>query len=79
MENNIDRQKLMDALAGLKLSGALGKAVESRNLESILGALDASQAAQLRKTVSDRAELERMLSSPEAQAIIKALQKDGKR
>lgn len=79
MENNIDRQKLMDALAGLKLGGALGKAVESRNLESILGALDASQAAQLRKTVSDRAELKKMLSSPEAQAIIKALQKDGKR
>ena len=79
MENNIDRQKLMDALAGRKLGGALGKAVESRNLESILGALDASQAAQLRKTVSDRAELKKMLSSPEAQAIIKALQKDGKR
>ena len=79
MENNIDRQKLMDAMAGLNLGGALGKAVESRNLESILGALDASQAAQLRKTVSDRAELKKMLSSPEAQAIIKALQKDGKR
>ena len=78
MENNVDRKKLMDALSRLRLGGALGKAVESRNLESILGALDASQAAQLKRTVQDRDELKRMLSSPEAQAIIKALQKDGK-
>lgn len=78
MENNIDRKKLMDTLSSLKLGGTLGRAIESGNLENVLGALDASQAAQLKRTVSDRNELQKLLSSPQAQSIIKALQKDGK-
>ena len=75
---NIDEQKLRAALSGLQNSSILTEALKKRNINGVLSALPQQDAEQLRKILSDKAAMERLLSSNEAQNIMKALNKDGK-
>ncbi len=77
MDNNINKQKLFDAIGQIGKNDKLSQAVAKKDFDSILGALDESQASELKKLMSDKAATERLLNSPQAQAIMKALKKNG--
>ncbi len=78
MENNIDRKKLLDAVAQIGKNQKLSNAVAQRDMQGILNELDPAQSAELKKLMSDKASLEKLLNSPQAQMIMRSLSKDGK-
>lgn len=74
---NIDEQKLRAALSGLQNSGLLASALKQKDMNGVMSALPAADAEQLKKILSDKAAMEKLLSSREAQNLLKALKKDG--
>ncbi len=78
MENNIDRKKLLDAVAQIGKNQKLSNAVANKDMQGILRELDPVQSAELKKLMSDKASLEKLLNSPQAQMIMRSLNKDGK-
>lgn len=78
MENNIDKKKLFEAINKVGKNSKLTEAVKRKDMEGILGALDPTQADELKKIMSDKAALSKLLSSEQAQAVMRSLGKDGK-
>lgn len=78
MDNNIDRKKLMDAVSMLSKNGALSRAIENKDFSSILSALPKNQADELSALMADKASRDKLLSSPQAQEIMRKLGQNGK-
>ncbi len=78
MENNIDKKKLFEVINKVGKNKKLTEAVERKDIDGILGALDPAQAGELKKIMSDKAALSKLLSSEQAQSIMRSLGKDGK-
>ena len=75
---NIDENKLLGAINQLSGSGKLQEAVKKRDMGGIMSSLDKAQAAELKKLMADKAAMQKLLQSEQAQKILKALQNDGK-
>lgn len=76
--NNFDKSKLMAAISQLGKGDALKKAVENKDFNSILASLPHSEAEELKTLMANKAARDKLLSSPQAQEIIRMLQ-NGKR
>ncbi len=74
---NIDPQKLADMLKAHNLGGGDGndleKAVQSGDLSAFLSKLSPAQSARLQAVLSDKAATERLLSTPQAKALLQRL------
>lgn len=74
---NIDPQKLTEALKssglGQNSKADIEKAVQSGDLSDFLGKLSPEQSARLQSVLSDKAATERLLSTPQAKALLKRL------
>lgn len=75
--DNQNQDKLINDLAGkLNIDPAnLKSAAASGQLNSILKNVDQSQADQIQKILNDKEATQKLLSSPQAQMIMKMLQK----
>ncbi len=73
--NNINKQKLMEALGGAMGNGVnaanLSDAINSGNLNNVLKNLNPTQAAELKSVLSNEAAMNKILNSPEAVALLK--------
>ena len=76
--NNLDRKKLFAAIGELSKNKGLREAVEGRDYSKILAALPKEQADELSALMNDSAARDKLLSSPQAQELLKRLNKDGK-
>ena len=77
MENgNIDRKKLLSAIAELSKNGGIKKAVSTGNYDEILASLPKDKADELSSLMNDSAAREKLLSSPQAKELLKRLKKD---
>ncbi len=83
MDPRFDQKKIMDAIEmaaaktgsdAQKLKGAASRG----DFNQILASLNKQDAAKLNQLLSDKAATEKLLSSPQAQQLLKALMKDGK-
>lgn len=54
----------------------LKKAAQSGNMQKLLSSMSPSQAAQLEKILSDENAAKKLLSTPQAQALLRGLQKN---
>lgn len=72
--NNIDKSKLMDAIGALGKGAALKKAIAEKDYNSILSALPKGEADELKRVMNDKAARDKLLSSPQAQEIMRMLQ-----
>lgn len=75
---NIDESKLLGAINQLKGSKMLGEAVKRRDMSGIMKSLPKFEADELKKVMSDKAAIEKLLKSPQVQNILRTLQNDGK-
>lgn len=75
--NNFDNEKIIKNAAEQlgKSPEEIKKALENGNLKKAIGNLSESQAAQLNKALSNEEYAKKILSSPQAQALIKKLMK----
>lgn len=76
--NGINRQKLMNALMGSMAkngmnSGNIHEALNSGNLDKVLENLNPQDAQKVKSVLNDPAALNKILSSPEAAALLKKL------
>ncbi len=78
MGKDFDKQKLLSAINQLTGNKNLSDAVAKKDMNGVFESLSANQAKELKEVLSDKAKLEQILSSPQAQQIMKALNKDGK-
>lgn len=83
MNNNIDKDKLIDIID--KVSDKLGAdtnklkdAVRQGKIDNIFNNLNASDSQKLKQILSDKAAVNRLLSTPQAQMLLKKLIKDRK-
>ncbi len=76
--NNLDRKKLMEAVSTLSKNGALTRALENKDFSQILSALPKNQADELTSIMNDKAARDKLLSSPQAQEIMRKLGQNGK-
>ena len=76
--NNLDRKKLFAAIGELSKNKELRNAVEGKDYSKILAALPKEQADELSALMNDSAARDKLLSSPQAQELLKRLNKDGK-
>ena len=76
--NNLDRKKLFAAIGELSKNKGLREAVEGKDYSKILAALPKEQADELSALMNDSAARDKLLSSPQAQELLKRLNKDGK-
>lgn len=81
MNNNIDKDKLIDIID--KVSDKLGAdtnklkdAVRQGKIDNIFNNLNASDSQKLKQILSDKAAVNRLLSTPQAQMLLKKLIKD---
>ncbi len=72
--NNIDKEKIMAAISALGKGGALKRAVDKKDFNSILASLPQNEAAELKALMNDKAARDKLLSSPAAQEIMRMLQ-----
>ena len=79
MEKDFDKQKLLSAIKDLTGNKNLSDAMAKKDINGVMSALSPEQAKELKEVLSDKAKLEQIMSSPHAQQIMKALNKDGKR
>ncbi len=77
MEKDIDRKKLLSAVGELYKNEKLARAVESKDMDGIFSSLSKEQARELKTVLSDKAQLEKILNSPQAKQIMRAFNKDG--
>ena len=76
--NNLDRKKLFAAIGELSKNKELREAVEGKDYSKILAALPKEQADELSALMNDSVARDKLLSSPQAQELLKRLNKDGK-
>ncbi len=76
--NNIDRKKLLEAIGAISKNGNLRQAVAKGDYGSVLSALPPEQAAELSAIMSDKAARDKLLSSPQAQELLRKLGNNGK-
>ena len=76
--NNLDRKKLFAAIGELSKNKGLREAVEGKDYSKILAALPKEQADELSALMNDSVARDKLLSSPQAQELLKRLNKDGK-
>lgn len=79
MEKDFDKQKLLSAIKDLMENKNLSDAMAKKDMNGVMSALSPEQAKELKEVLSDKVKLQQIMSSPHAQQIIKALNKDGKR
>ena len=79
MEKDFDKQKLLSAIKDLMENKNLSDAMAKKDMNGVMSALSPEQAKELKEVLSDKAKLQQIMSSPHAQQIMKALNKDGKR
>ena len=78
--SNIDKAKLQ-AMLNAAASGSgidvnkLSGAVNSGNLDSVLGTLGTAKASEMKKLLNNKQALQELLNSPEAQNLINQLSK----
>ena len=79
--NEIDKQKLMDAVissSGGKIDKkTLTEAVKEKNIDPLLQNLSAADKEKLKSVMSDKKSMEAVLNSPQAKALLKAFLKGG--
>ena len=79
--NEIDKQKLMDAV--ISSSGdsidkeSLAGAVNNKNVAPLINKLSAEDKEKLSKVMSNKESMEAVLKSPQAQAILRTFLKGG--
>lgn len=76
--NNIDTKMLMQAIAALGKGSGLKDAVKNKDFGAILSSLPKNQADELQTLMNDKAARDKLLSSPQAQEILRKLGADGK-
>ena len=69
--NNLDRKKLFAAIRELSKNKGLREAVEDKDYSKILAALPKEQADELSALMNDSAARDKLLSSPQAQELLK--------
>lgn len=81
MSNNIDKEKIMGMID--KMSDKLGAdanqlkdAVNRGKIDNILNSLNPKDSQKLKEVLSDKAAANRLLSTPQAQMLLKKLLKD---
>lgn len=81
MDKQFDRDKINQVLNSL--SGKLGPdedklkaAVKSGNLDKVFNNLSPSDSKKLQQVLSDKAAAQRLLSTPQAQMLLKQILKD---
>ena len=79
MEKDFDKQKLLSAIKDLMWNKNLSDAMAKKDMNGVMSALSPEQAKELKEVLSDKVKLQQIMSSPQAQQIMKALNKDGKR
>lgn len=79
MEKDFDKQKLLSAIKDLMGNKNLSDAMAKKDMNGVMSALSPEQAKELKEVLSDKVKLQQIMSSPQAQQIMKALNKDGKR
>ena len=79
MEKDFDKQKLLSAIKDLMGNKNLSDAMAKKDMNWVMSALSPEQAKELKEVLSDKVKLQQIMSSPHAQQIMKALNKDGKR
>lgn len=82
MDNRIDKEKLLKAIR-LAVGGdqqKVSSAIESGNMEEILGTLNPSDAAKIKQVLQNKEAAKRLLSSDKAKMLLAQLLKsdDGK-
>ncbi len=81
MNNNIDKQKIIDAIvssSGGKINReSLAGAVNRKDVSSLLGSLSADDRQKLNSVLSNKESLAEALNSSEARNLIKSLLKGG--
>ena len=79
--NEIDKQKLMDAVissSGGKIDKkTLTEAAKEKNIDPLLQNLSAADKEKLKSVMSDKKSMEAVLNSPQAKALLKAFLKGG--
>lgn len=79
--NEIDKQKLMDAVissSGGKIDKkTLMEAAKEKNIDPLLQNLSAADKEKLKSVMSDKKSMEAVLNSPQAKALLKAFLKGG--
>ena len=79
--NEIDKQKLMDAVlssSGGKIDkNSLASAIQSKNADALIKNLSPADREKLNKVMSDRKSMEALLNSPQAKALLKTFLKGG--
>lgn len=78
MEKDFDKQKLLSAINELMGNKKITDAMAKKDMNGVLSNLSAEQAKELKSVLSDKARLQQIMSSPQAQQVMKALKKDGK-
>ncbi len=76
--SGINKQKLMSALMGSMRSNGMNsanitEALNSGNLDKVLGSLNQQDAQRVKNLLNDPAAMNKILSSPEAAALLKKL------
>ena len=79
MEKDFDKQKLLSAIKDLMGNKNLSDAMAKKDMNGVMSALSPEQAKEHKEVLSDKVKLQQIMSSPHAQQIMKALNKDGKR
>ena len=79
MEKDFDNQKLLSAIKDFMGNKNLSDAMAKKDMNGVMSALSPEQAKELKEVLSDKVKLQQIMSSPHAQQIMKALNKDGKR
>ena len=81
MNNNIDKQKIIDAIVsssgGKTNRESLAGAVNRKDVSSLLGSLSADDRQKLNSVLSNKESLAEALNSSEARNLIKSLLKGG--
>ena len=79
--NDINKQRLIDALlssSGGKLSrDSINRAADSKDASALINSLSPEDRERLNKVMSDKESMEKLLKSPQAQALLKSILKGG--
>lgn len=83
MSNEIDKQRLFDAIGDVSqengMNGAKMKdALKNGDLSGVMSSLSPEGAQQLKTVLNDKEAAKKLLSSPEALKIMQMLRKGGK-
>ena len=79
--NDINKQRLIDALlssSGGKLSrDSINRAADGKDITPLVNSLSPEDREKLNRVMSDKESMEKLLKSPQAQALLKSILKGG--